>query len=508
MQLPKSPALLSILCALGVLLLLPPHVHSQASATPITGWAWSDNVGWISLDGPEYGLTFNANGTVTGYAWGNIGWIRFGGLSGVPTGAGTQAANARFEGNRLVGWARACTVFQTGCSGPLDPDAGGWDGWLYLGSTTQGGGAVADNSGLLSGFAWGDFLTTVPGDSDSQTFTSSGTFVVPAYTTLTVQMWGGGGGGAGDVGGTQGAVGGTSTFSTLSAGGGLSGFPGVSTTGFGGTGGAASGGTTNTGGNTGANSVADSGGAGGAAPGNGGGGGATINVAAHGNVGQTPGGGGGGGYNDANTFGGGGGGSGAYASRTYSPGELPVDSQVLVTIGAGGAGGNGTWLGGNGARGELRISWTAPPVPTSTGVLGWVQFLANVTPPFELECIDTQTLQHPWGNTTQCQYACVPLHVPGEGACTAGVPTGCLSTEALPECAQVTAVRKGEAARLYWSIENASACTLSGQSVATSSPPSGWQTPVIQNQTRFTLACNGQTIGTATINIIPQFRES
>jgi hypothetical protein len=127
------------------------------SASYLTGWAWSDNIGWVSLNcstgGPSgesicatsnYFLALNADNTITGYAWSeNIGWIQFGGLSGFPTDAGTQAVNAQLSGSSVVGWARALS------------NGDGWDGWIYLGSTGNGDG-VSYASGTLSGYAWGD----------------------------------------------------------------------------------------------------------------------------------------------------------------------------------------------------------------------------------------------------------------------------------------------------------------------------------------------------------------
>ena len=58
----------------------------------------------------------------------------------------------------------------------------------------------------------------------SQTFTSSGTFLVPVYGTLTVIVDGGGGGGGGlgysAVGGQPGGNGGSSQFAGVISGGG------------------------------------------------------------------------------------------------------------------------------------------------------------------------------------------------------------------------------------------------------------------------------------------------
>ena len=135
---------------------------------PTSGWTWSNNVnntggvGFISLgDGATYGLNADDLGTVTGYAWSsNYGWINFNAGGGSPTAgcpSGNQGANiggniypgcsAQFvnpttnvaggtlaDKTELVGWARACSVFASGCSGALlsDTQRGGWDGWISL----------------------------------------------------------------------------------------------------------------------------------------------------------------------------------------------------------------------------------------------------------------------------------------------------------------------------------------------------------------------------------------
>ena len=50
----------------------------------LSGWAWSENIGWISFNsttgggGVNYGVTVASNGRLSGYAWSeNIGWITF-----------------------------------------------------------------------------------------------------------------------------------------------------------------------------------------------------------------------------------------------------------------------------------------------------------------------------------------------------------------------------------------------------------------------------------------------
>jgi hypothetical protein len=130
----------------------------------MSGYAWSGGaspdasgvsggVGWISLSGgsdpctsQSYGLDIDGSGNISGYAWSeNIGWIQFGGLSSFPVGPGTQSVNSRIVGNAFQGWARALAY--------ADAQAGGWDGWISLAGTGYG---VTVAGTALAGYAWGD----------------------------------------------------------------------------------------------------------------------------------------------------------------------------------------------------------------------------------------------------------------------------------------------------------------------------------------------------------------
>ncbi|MFA6006356.1 MAG: hypothetical protein WC764_01365 [Candidatus Paceibacterota bacterium] len=154
----------------------------------LSGWAWSDNIGWISFNslngyspGVNYGVNVEGgvpnsgnalNGALTGYAWSDsIGWIKFSPGGTDPSG-GTGLASV--SDNKMQGWARACSVFASGCSGALKADSalGGWDGWIKLSSNTppQYGvtfypnndefGSNNGNANRLDGandsFVWGD----------------------------------------------------------------------------------------------------------------------------------------------------------------------------------------------------------------------------------------------------------------------------------------------------------------------------------------------------------------
>ena len=137
--------------------------RAQSGGQSVTGWAWSSNIGWISMNGGGYGVSENpGTGALSGYAWSsNIGWITFekDNLSGCPT-APCRAMVDLSTGN-LIGWIRACAAFadRNACSGALDSNSGGWDGWISLAGTATDGSAYgvtqSNATGAWSGFAWG-----------------------------------------------------------------------------------------------------------------------------------------------------------------------------------------------------------------------------------------------------------------------------------------------------------------------------------------------------------------
>lgn len=192
-------------------------------------------------------------------------------------------------------------------------------------------------------------VTTVGVVPGSQTFTSSGTFTVPAFNSLTVTVKGGGSGGQGGNGasypcgysscsnpGGAGGSGGNSSFNgTVFGNGGVFGANGT-----------ASGGDTNTAG------------AGAAA-----GGGGTGGCRSYGC-----------GYSTCTTCGSNGsaGNPGGQSVKTYTPAMLTGGSSISVVVGGGGAGGAGGCYsygcgyssctscagnGGNGTAGSVAITW-------------------------------------------------------------------------------------------------------------------------------------------------------
>ena len=130
-----------------------PHItlSQQNGATVITGYAWSDTIGWIDLNcantnscgAHNFGFSIAQNGDVSGYAWSEtIGWVSANSsdLTGCPSGA----CRAKIAGNNLQGWLK---VLAGGGS-----QSGGWDGWISLKGSGYGPTVTGGN---FSGYAWG-----------------------------------------------------------------------------------------------------------------------------------------------------------------------------------------------------------------------------------------------------------------------------------------------------------------------------------------------------------------
>jgi hypothetical protein len=149
--------IISTLLILGAGIFSSPHTaNSQGVTTPITGYAWSDNIGWISLNcttdtngcatpAGNWGLSAS-NGAITGQAWSdNIGWIvAYTSSSGCPSGSCPATITSTGPNTyALSGWLQAVSA-----------DNKGWDGWISLSGTSPSYGVTA-NSCSLTGDAWG-----------------------------------------------------------------------------------------------------------------------------------------------------------------------------------------------------------------------------------------------------------------------------------------------------------------------------------------------------------------
>lgn len=144
--------LVPIFVGVAILFFSAANFANAAVTGPLYGWAWSENIGWISFNCANFTsgcATSNyavsaANGVLSGYAWSNnIGWISFNSfeLTGCPSGACSAAIS---DAGAVSGWAKA-----------LAADGNGWDGWIKLNGSTYG--ALLDAvSGDFSGYTWSD----------------------------------------------------------------------------------------------------------------------------------------------------------------------------------------------------------------------------------------------------------------------------------------------------------------------------------------------------------------
>lgn len=149
-------------------------LSDQSESNPphnLTGWAWSEYIGWISFADPsggtgiDYGVDIDIEtGKLSGQAWSeNIGWISFdeADLGGCPK-APCEALVATTTG-KVTGWARACLGTYTssneisGTCATSASRADGWDGWISLSKqaneTIEYGVTVSGCN--YSGWAWG-----------------------------------------------------------------------------------------------------------------------------------------------------------------------------------------------------------------------------------------------------------------------------------------------------------------------------------------------------------------
>jgi hypothetical protein len=163
----------------------------------LSGYAWSDNLGWISFSGSNYQVVVQSDGTLAGYAWANpsddgdvsnnIGWISFNAADTASCGS-----PATLSGTTITGWAKAIAA-----------DNNGWNGCISLSGSSPAYGVTlgstgSSQSGLLDGYAWGD--NTVGGwisfncDTGGPTDTNPATNICGTsnysvlYTTNTPQV--------------------------------------------------------------------------------------------------------------------------------------------------------------------------------------------------------------------------------------------------------------------------------------------------------------------------------
>ena len=193
-----------------------------------TGWIWggsddgagnSTGVGWVSMNNVNpgaggavsYGTTIPAGNctgaacNVTGYAYSeNLGYIDFDPQDHCTTGVadttryqaasctepltGTTGGVSR-SGNNLVGWARFVEIAKASATG----NSGGWSGWIQMAGSAQNGSSygvtIDPTTGSLGGYAWNgestDGLGAISFNGLSQNGTPyNGTIPLPPTVTL------------------------------------------------------------------------------------------------------------------------------------------------------------------------------------------------------------------------------------------------------------------------------------------------------------------------------------
>ncbi|MDD4737800.1 MAG: hypothetical protein PHF54_00895 [Candidatus Pacebacteria bacterium] len=126
---------------LAVVISLPFFMTTKASEDGnLTGYAWSDNVGWISFN---YGTDIDHNGYITGYAWSDsLGWISFNSvdLAGCPS--APCMARYNIDNMKIEGWAKQINTS---------------NGWIQLSFEGEDYGLSYDyaNKDIL-GWSWSD----------------------------------------------------------------------------------------------------------------------------------------------------------------------------------------------------------------------------------------------------------------------------------------------------------------------------------------------------------------
>lgn len=163
---------LSVRCIYDSAITLPPP--------NVAGFAWSENIGWISFNSKNcdtnnngfidtnaivsgcggnddattpvipYGVNLDSGGTnnLSGYAWSdNVGWVSFNPADwGATCPSGTCQPRYDSGTGELSGWARALA------------NGGGWDGWIKLRKDPTDAGAdygVSLSGSDFTGWAWG-----------------------------------------------------------------------------------------------------------------------------------------------------------------------------------------------------------------------------------------------------------------------------------------------------------------------------------------------------------------
>ena len=136
------------------------------------GYARSGNIGRIDLNPNGHScVKVESDGNVTGYAWSDaVGWINMDPAGGTPSSPGYSVRydnddNDDNDDSKITGWARACSVYAStdSCSGALkdEQELGGWSGWIRMHDVNVSSEFVEEGNHKyqpLEGWAWGDLV--------------------------------------------------------------------------------------------------------------------------------------------------------------------------------------------------------------------------------------------------------------------------------------------------------------------------------------------------------------
>ena len=131
----------------------------------VGGFAWSENIGWVSFNnkavdgiagggGTDYGVNIASDGKMSGYAWSEyIGWISFnaadvagcGGCSGDTCQAKVSGIPNASGQHEISGWVKVLA------------NGGGWDGCVSLRGSNYGV-SIDPATGDFHGWAWSDMV--------------------------------------------------------------------------------------------------------------------------------------------------------------------------------------------------------------------------------------------------------------------------------------------------------------------------------------------------------------
>lgn len=175
----------------------------SATTDNVSGWTWSENIGWISFNNTSdlssqfYGVNVDtankavggtgdfsgnawigdsdltASDTIVPYhtGWGSFDRAKTGNPPGAPFNSGSgPIAQVDWSNGKVTGWMRVLSACKntywdgTNLDGPkctasgAGDAAGGWDGWIKLSSDPSDSGSsygVTISSNNFSGYAWG-----------------------------------------------------------------------------------------------------------------------------------------------------------------------------------------------------------------------------------------------------------------------------------------------------------------------------------------------------------------